>query len=318
MKETHVVFGANGALGSAIVRALVDEGTPVRAVVDDEEEAKQTLPGNVAIVYGEATDPDSARRACRGATIIYHCVNVAQVQWIQLMPQIHETIIDAARESRALVVFPGNVMGYGPLQEVPAREDHPLAAETRKGRLRNAMEERLMKAHEAGEISTVIPRFPDLYGPNVTNPQMAPLFRSALAGKTSTWPGKLNVPHDLLYVEDAARACVLLARTPDAHGEVWHVPGPGPLTGRQFVEMAFEAVGSPTRARALGRTLFRVFGILIPNAGEMVELLYLYEQPMVLDGRKFSNAFPSFEYTPHREAVRRTVAWFREFYPPEE
>jgi nucleoside-diphosphate-sugar epimerase len=318
MRETHVVFGACGALGSAIVRALVADGEPVRSVVDDEEEAKEILPPGTAVVYGDATDPDGARRACRGATIIYHCVNVAHIQWLQLMPQMHETIIDAARESRALVVFPGNVMGYGPFQQLPANEEHPLAAETRKGRLRNAMEQRLMQVHEAGEISAVIPRFPDLYGPNVTNPQMAPLFRSALSGKTGTWPGKLDVPHDLLYVDDAARACLLLASTPTTRGQVWHVPGPGPLTGRQFIEMVFEAGGNRPKTRALGRTLFRFFGALIPNAGEMAEILYLYEQPMVLDGSKFASAFPSFSYTPHREAIRRTVEWFSEYYPPEE
>jgi nucleoside-diphosphate-sugar epimerase len=317
MKETHVVFGANGALGSAIVRTLVGDGVPVRSVVYDEEEAKDVLPPGTAIVYGDATDPDGAKRACRGATIIYHCVNVPQVQWLELLPQIHENIVNAARESRALVVFPGNVMGYGPFQQLPAKEDHPLAAETRKGRLRNAMEQRLTQAHQAGEISTVIPRFPDLYGPEVTNPQMAPLFRAALSGKTGTWPGNLDVPHNLLYVEDAARACVLLATTPDSHGEVWHVPGPGALTGRQFIEMAFEAASNRPRVRPLGRTLFRFFGALIPNAGEMVEMLYLYEQPMLLDGRKFAQAFPSFEYTPHREAVRRTVEWFSEYYPPQ-
>ena len=317
MKEAHVVFGANGALGSAIVRALVADGVPVRSVVDDEDEAREVLPPGTAIVHGDATDPDGARRACRGATIIYHCVNVAQVQWLELMPHMHEVIIQAARESRALVVFPGNVMGYGPFQQLPAKEDRPLAAESQKGRLRNAMDQRLMKAHEEGEISAVIPRFPDLYGPNVTNPQMSPLFRSAISGKTGTWPGRLDVPHDFLYVDDAARACVLLASTPDTHGEVWHLPGPGPLTGRLFIEMVFEAGGNRPKPRALGRTLFRFFGALIPNAGEMNEILYLYEEPMLLDGSKFSAAFPSFTYTLHREGIRRTLEWFREHYPPE-
>ena len=313
--DTHVVFGATGALGSAVVRALVAEGMPVRAAVTDEEEAKEMLPGGAAIVHGDAEDPDSTRRACRGATTIYHCVNVPHIHWMDLMPLMHENILAAAKQSGALVVFPGNVMGYGPLQKIPATEEHPLAAVSRKGRLRNQMERRLIEAHEAGEITTVIPRFPDAYGPYVTNPQMAPLFQMVIQEKTATWPGALDVPHDLIFIEDAARACTVLAQARQTHGQVWHVPGPGPLTGRQFIEMAFEAAGTKPKLRALGRNLFRFFGLLIPNAGQMVEVLDLYEHPMVLSGEKFARAFPDFEYTPHRVAIRRTVEWFREHLP---
>jgi hypothetical protein len=43
----------------------------------------------------------------------------------------------------------------------------------------------------------------------------------------------------------------------------------------------------------------------------MKELLYEFEEPLVLDGTKFASAFPSFSYTPHEDAIRETVEWFR-------
>jgi len=312
MGDSHVVFGATGALGSAIVRRLAADRTPVRAVVRDAEAARQLLPASAGIFVADALNRNSVLAACRGAGVIYHCVNVRHSRWSAQLPLITENILAAAKETKARLLFPGNAYGYGPLRTVPAAEDHPLLATSKKGRLRIALEDELMDAHSRGEIRLVIPRFPDLYGPYVTNPLMAPIFEAALAGRVATWPSDLDVPHSLLYIDDAAAACVLLAATDSAYGQVWHVPGPGPLTGRQFLEAVFRAADAEPKTKALSRTLFRLFGIFIPDAGEMVELLYQFEQPLVLDGSKFALAFPSFSYTPHDDAIRRTVEWFRE------
>ncbi|MGE5619970.1 MAG: NAD-dependent epimerase/dehydratase family protein [Sphingomonadaceae bacterium] len=311
LSKTNVVFGATGALGAAVVRRLADQGETVRAVVRDLDLAKEILPPSAGIVVADVLVPKKARAACEGATIVYHCVNVRYSLWEKLMPTITDNILDAAGKAGARLVFPGNVYGYGPFQRIPATEEHPLDATSKKGRLRNRLEQRLMQAHQAGDVPVVIPRLPDFYGPNVVNPLVGPIFRQALAGKTATWPGSLDALHDLLFIDDAANACVLLGSRKDAYGEVWHVPGAGPLTGRQFLEMVFHAAGAPPSIKAIGRFLFRFFGLLIPDAGEMTEILYQFEKPMVLDGGKFSRAFPDFRYTPHEEAVAATLEWFR-------
>ena len=312
MTRTHVVFGATGGLGAALVRRLAAEGELVRAVVRDPEWASELLPASAGVVAADATDADSAREACRGASVVYHCVNVRYTKWASVMPVATENILAGARRAKARLLFPGNLYGYGPFQKLPITEDHPLAATSKKGRLRNAMEARLMEAHRAGEVPVVIPRFPDFYGINVTNPLFAPLFQAVLQGKTATWPARLDVPHDLVYVDDAAAAALLLAAKDDAYGQSWHVPGFGPLTGQQFIDFAAKAAGTQTKSKPLSRFLFRLVGPFIPDAGEMMELLYQFEQPLLLDGSKFATAFPSFRYTPHEEAIKTTVEWFRE------
>jgi nucleoside-diphosphate-sugar epimerase len=312
MNETHVVLGANGALGAAIVRQLTADGKPVRAVVRDADLAAVLLPPSAGVVVKDARVKDMALDACRDAAVVYYCIDVPYNLWPRWMPTITDNVVAAASQAGASLVFPGNVYGYGPLQSVPATEDHPQAAKGNKGQLRNAMERRLMRAHAAGDVPTVIPRFPDFYGPNVVNKVMAPIFQSALAGAKAAWPGSLDVPHDLVFVADAAAACVLLGAAPEAYGQAWHVPGAGPLTGRQFLEMVFGAAGTSPRGSAMGRATFRLLGLLAPEAKEMLELLYQFEEPMVLDGGKFARAFPGFRYTPHDDAVRQTVEWFRQ------
>ena len=35
----------------------------------------------------------------------------------------------------------------------------------------------------------------------------------------------------------------MLGETSSSYGEVWHVPGAGPITGQEFIDMAFKAAG---------------------------------------------------------------------------
>jgi hypothetical protein len=58
--------------------------------------------------------------------------------------------------------------------------------------------------------------------------------------------------------------------------------------------------------------MLRLAGLFSSDAREMVELLYEFDEPLVLDGSKFASAFTSFKYTPYEEAIRRTVEWFRQ------
>jgi hypothetical protein len=51
-----------------------------------------------------------------------------------------------------------------------------------------------------------------------------------------------------------------------------------------------------------------------PLVRELNETLYQFERPFVSDASKFQGAFGPFEPTPHREAVRPTVEWFRHRY----
>jgi nucleoside-diphosphate-sugar epimerase len=314
MSQTHVVFGAAGSLGAAIVRRLAALGMPTQAVVRSLDRAKQVLPpqqSTTVIEVSDALNAESVRALCHDAKTIYHCVNVPYQHWSEIMPKVTDNILAGVKEAKASMVFPGNVYGYGIFQYIPATEDHPLAATSKKGKIRNAIERKLMNAHKSGEARVVIPRFPDYYGPNVVNRLMGPIFENATSSKKAQWIGKLNVPHDLIYIKDAAAAAVLLGMNEDAHGQVWHVPGAGPLTGRQFIEMAFKAVGTKPDIGLLSGGFLRFASLVNLDAHEMRELLYQFEEPLVLDGTKFTRAFPSFNYTPHEEATKQTVEWFR-------
>jgi nucleoside-diphosphate-sugar epimerase len=137
-----------------------------------------------------------------------------------------------------------------------------------------------------------------------------------VGGKRARWLGSLDQPHTLNYLEDMARALVTLGERDEADGQVWHVPADEPLTGRQFLALAFEAAGHPSKVGVLPRPMIRIGGLFNPLVRELNETLYQFERPFVLDASKFQRAFGPFEPTAHREALRRTVDWFRRRYAP--
>ena len=307
MNNTHVVVGATGALGQALVLRLIAEDVPVRAIVRDVERARQQLPDATEIESADVTELDSLRAACHDAAVIHNCVYIPAQQW----PAVTENFIVTARDLGARLVFPSNIHPYGPLQQVPAREDHPLAATSRRGKLRIRIEKMLLEAYQAGDVQVIIPRLATFYGPTMREGFTYHIFQSALTKRKVDWYGNLDMPYDLVYTDDAAIACLLLSNAEDTAGQVWHVPGAGALTGRQFITKVFETLDATPNMGTRSRFSFQALGLIYPPARSFLEVLYEFEQPLVMDGSKLASAFPDFAYTPHDEAIRETAEWFK-------
>jgi nucleoside-diphosphate-sugar epimerase len=305
MNELHTVFGASGALGSAVVHHLEAEGLPIRAVARNVERAAELLPDGVEIVTCDALDGLAVLDACKGSSVIYNCLYVDDQ-----MKLASSHLLAGAREMQAKLVNPGNALVYGPLKEVPAKEDHPMAPNSRRGMMRKALEDELLATHAQGEVQVVIPRLPTFFGAHVHGTFMSAIFESAQLGRKAMWFGRLDMPHDMVYLPDAAAACVMLAMNDDAYGQAWHVPGAGALTGEQFIKMVFEAFDQPAKIGARGRTFFQFAGIVAPRVMDMVEVMYQFEQPFIMDGSKFMAEYPQFEYTPHAIGIKDTANWY--------
>lgn len=309
MSELHTVFGASGALGSAIVHHLHAEGLPIRAVARNVEHATDVLPDGVDIVQCDATDGTSVIAAAHETSVIYNCMYVGDQ-----MKEVTTNLMTAAHEAGARLVNPSNALVYGPLQHIPASEEHPQKPTSRRGMLRKEIDSMLMEAHDKGEIQVVIPRLATFYGAHVTGTFMAAVFEAANSDRKALWFGRLDQPHDLVYLPDVAAACVLLATNDEAYGQVWHIPGAGPMTGGEFITKVYEAFGRKPKMSSRGKTFFQLAGIVAPRILDMVEVLYQFEQPFVVDGAKFAEAYPDFEYTPHDIGISDTVEWYKAFF----
>jgi nucleoside-diphosphate-sugar epimerase len=287
---------------------LVARGLPVRAVT---RSGAADVPAEVEQVEADVATPEGARRACAGAGVVYHCAQPAYTKWVELFPPLTRAVLDGTADAGAKLVFADNLYVYGP-PEGPMTEETPQRAQGKKGRIRIEMAAAILRAHAEGRLRCTIGRSSDYYGPRGTTSTVGDnLMKPLLRGKTARWLGSLDQPHTLNYLEDMARALVTLGEREEADGQVWHLPAAEPLTGRQFLMLTYDAAGLPSKAGVASRPMIRLVGVFNPLVRELNETLYQFERPFVSDASKFQGAFGPFEPTPHQEAVRRTVEWFR-------
>jgi nucleoside-diphosphate-sugar epimerase len=306
-KRLHVVLGT-GPLGLAVARHLAARGDRVRAA---NRRGRADLPEDVEIVTANVAESGDAKRACDGATVVYHCANPPYARWPELHPPLMRAVIEGASSADATLVFGDNLYAYGPVDGI-LTEDLPYRAQGRNGRTRARIATDLMTAHQDGRVRATIGRGSDFFGPHAHQSMVGDrVFARAVADKAAQVLGDPDAPHTVTYIEDFARALVTLAEREEALGNVWHVPNAETVTTPQFVQMVFAELGRPPRLRAAPRWGLVLASLFNPTVRAVREQLYQSERPWLVSSHRFEQAF-GWRATALQEAIRATVVWFRE------
>jgi nucleoside-diphosphate-sugar epimerase len=309
--EFHVVFGT-GPVGLAVMDELVSKSKRVRMV---NRSGRASVPHGVEVIGGDATDEVFAREASDGASVVYFALNPPYNKWPELFPPLQAGVLEGAASAGAKLIAMENLYMYGPTGGRPLTEDLPYAPNTRKGAVRARMSEELMEAHSSGRVRVAIGRASDYFGPRVlVSAAGEQVFGRAVQGKSAQVAGDPNQPHTYTYAPDVGRGLTVLGEREEALGQAWHLPSPETLTTRQFVEMIFEEVGKPARIQAAPKILLRAMGLFNPGMRELIEMLYEFEEPFVVDHSNFEQAFGE-QATPPKEAIGETVRWYRSKRP---
>jgi nucleoside-diphosphate-sugar epimerase len=304
----QVVFGA-GQVGRALATRLTGLGVPVRMV--SRHRPSGPLDG-VDWRAADATDPEAATDAAKGAAVVYQCLNAPYTDWPKRFPPLQRGVLTAAERNGALLVSLENLYAYGPTGGQPMTEDLPLAATTVKGRTRAAMTQELLAAADAGRIRIAIGRASDFFGAGATESSLGErVFGNAVAGKRADFIGNPDLPHTYSYIPDIAAGLATLGTDERAVGGVWHLPGPETVTTRALLGLVADDVGHPVGVRLLPKLAVRALGLFNPTIRELVELSYEFEQPFVLDTTKYQSTFGT-DATPLATAIAATVAWYCE------
>ena len=307
--ELHVIFGS-GPLGQSVMRALHQRGKTIRLVNRSGRRPAET-PDGVEIVSGDAYDEAFTRSACRGAAVVYQCAQPHYWEWLTHFIPLQTAILEGAAAAGAKLIAGDNLYMYGEVSG-PIHEDLPYAAVTRKGRLRAEAAERLLAAHRAGKLRVAIGRGSDFFGPGVLDSAAgARMFRPALRGKPAEGLGNIDLPHSYTYISDFGAALALLGEREEALGQAWHVPNAPAVSTRRFIEMISAELERPVKASAMNRLTLAFAGLFIPGARETVEMMYEFEKPFFVPGERFTRTF-GLEATPLPEALRATLAWYRQ------
>lgn len=300
VSELHVVFGASGGIGNAVVRELAGQGFEVRGV---NRSGKALVPSGVDVVAADASRVDDVRRAMEGAAVVYQC----------LFPVEQDAIIDVAGETGAKLVVASNLYMYDPTQG-PMSEDSPHSVGDRQSaKFYEAMNEQALEAHRSGRVRATVGQGSDIYGPNVRHGIGSDqVFGPLAAGKPANFLGDLDAVHTYTFAGDCARALVTLGQREEALGQAWHVPSAEPITSRQLFDLIFNELGQKPRIRSANGLVLTTLALFNADMKRLKrEKAYQFTTPWLVDSSNYEQAFGK-DVTLHAEAVRQTVAWFKE------
>ncbi|GAB4023605.1 NAD(P)H-binding protein [Spirosoma koreense] len=315
----HVLMlGATGSIGYAVTANLLARQLPVTILVRSRAKAESLFPNQptLTIVEGDVQDADLLSRLATGKDFIFHGINYPYNKWFGNMDRATEKVIDAAGQNHSTIVFPGNVYNFGNTPE-PIREDSKPNPCTRKGQLRVELEAGLEAAANAGKCRVINVRLPDFWGPNVLNEGVKPIFENALIGNALPWLVNADRPHQAVYTKDAAEIIVrLLLRqwetdpVPTKPYEVWNYGGTTLPSVRSWFEQITSLTGTALKVKLYSRLTISLLGWFMPVLREVKEMLYLYENTILLNDEKIHAQFPDFNPTPMNQALTETLSWF--------
>ena len=304
-----LVLGATGGIGGEVASRLVSAGWQVRALNRAPERAGKG--GPIQWIKGDAMVAADVMAAAEGAALIIHAVNPPGYRdWDKLVLPMLDNTIAAAEANGSRILLPGTVYNYGPDAFPVISEAAPQNALTRKGKIRVEMERRLKEAAARGKARVLIVRAGDFFGPRAANNWFSQgLVKPGSRPRSISYPGKRGTGHQWAYLPDVAETMVRLAGHDGLDDfATFHMDGHWDALGTAMTEAIRHALDDPFMpVRRMPWWLMRLAAPFVPIMRELMEMKYLWEQPVRLSNSKLVAILGAEPRTPLDEAVRETL-----------
>ena len=234
----YVVTGGAGFIGSALVRALLKDGSV--AVIDNlmtgHERNLEEVQGKIEFHRADIRDPAVIAPLVRGADVVFHLAAIPSVPRSIDEPVLsHEVNIDgtfnvflaAAQGGVRRVVYAASSSAYGDSDTLPKVETMPARPKSPYAVQKVAGEYYASVFYSCFGLETVALRFFNVYGPRQDpfSPYsgVLSLFMKHLLARTSpTIFGDGEQSRDFTYVEDVTALCVKAASAPGVAGKMYN------------------------------------------------------------------------------------------------
>ncbi|HSD81003.1 MAG TPA: NAD-dependent epimerase/dehydratase family protein [Solirubrobacteraceae bacterium] len=269
-----LVTGAYGLLGRWLVEALLAEGARVAVLRRDRvPQAALVLDGlqdRCVVVDGDVTDGALLERALgrHEVEVVFHLAAQTIVGTARRSPvatfeaNVRGTwlLLEACRRvGVGAVVVAASDKAYGPADDVPYTEEHPLRP-TAPYDVSKACADLVARSYfHAYGLPVATTRFANLYGGGDLNrSRLVPeAVAAALAGRAPVIRSDGTPERDFLAAEDAAAAYLAIARAlldpaGGARGEAFNAGGDRPHSVLEVVDAVCRAAGADVRPDVRG------------------------------------------------------------------
>lgn len=304
-----LVLGASGGMGFSIVNELMARGVEVTAFARTKSKL-ESLFGDVPNLHfftGDIFEVEDIKRAAKDVDVIFQSANIPYPEWEEKLELFMKNIVLAAKDCEAKLACVDNIYAYGRSAGEKVNENFPKNPHTKKGRVRLNVE----KLIKQSEVDALIAHFPDFYGPNAHNTLLHYTLDSVVKGKKALYLGDQNIKREFIFTPDGAKAIVNLAFDERSYGQNWNIPGCGTISGKEIIAILRELTGYAKGVSTVSKNMIKFLGLFNRFMREVVEMFYLNEEPVVLDGSKYEQMLGEVPRTSYQEGLRRTIDYMK-------
>ncbi len=243
----------------------------------------------------DVNDLSQIDKAIAGSEVVYVVIGFEYKLsvWQKVWPSFMKAVINACKTHNAKLVFFDNVYMYDKSAIPYMTETSAINAPSKKGEVRQQLHEMIMNEVEKKNLTALIARAADFYGPDNKNSGLNMMVvDNLMKGKKAQAFGDINKIHTYTYTPDAAKATALLGNTMDAYNQVWHVPTTKEnITNLQWIQLISNELKVEAKIQLVPVWLIKILGLFIPIMKEFPEMIYQNEEDYIFDSSKFEKRF---------------------------
>ena len=287
----QTIIGSGGAIGIPLAKELKKYTDQIRLVSRNPKKINETD----QLYQIDLNDISQVDKAIAGSEVVYVVIGFEYKLsvWHEIWPAFMKAVINSCKKHDAKLVFFDNVYLYDKSAIQQMIETSPIHAPSKKGEVRQQLHEMIMSEVEKNNLTALIARSADFYGPdNKSSALNMMVVDNLMKGKKAQAFGNINKIHTYTFTPDAAKATAILGNTTDAFNQVWHVPTTKEkLTNLQWVQLIADELKVEPKIQTIPLWMIKILGLFIPIMREFPEMIYQNEQDYIFDSTKFEKRF---------------------------
>jgi nucleoside-diphosphate-sugar epimerase len=271
-----LVTGANGFVGSHLLKALRSRGRTVRALVRQGSDFKRIEECRDSFAFGDLRDIESLRKALQGVGRVFHCA--ARVSDWGDEKDFREAnvmgtanLLRAAKDAgaaRFVHVSTTDVYGY---PGYPAEESAPYRYRGFPYADTKIIAEKIVWEYSSEQgLPVTVLRPASIYG--IDSITLVKDIVDLLRKGEMIHLGKASTPAGLCHVDNLVHAILLAADSPKSLGQAYNVTDGSGIGWREYVNSLADAIGSKRPGIALPHLFAYFLGSLMEGYGKLMRM----------------------------------------------